>query len=118
MNFTISLVEICKRRIFIIFIHKIQSKNIGGDSTLEKVLRVLDSENIKDPGSACILTITNDSTTSREFNVDNFVKNIDVIFFQNSKMRLDYRKFGQLLSVDGTYSLNDHRYVLYVFSRI
>ena len=97
------------------FIQKSQSEKFGADSTLQKVLRVLDIENDKDPRSACILTINENSSTSRTFSLQNCVKPIDVIFFKNSKMRLDYEKFGQFSSCDGTYSLNDHRYVLYVF---
>jgi len=59
-----------------------------------------------------------DADASIKFISDAKSSEVDLIFFQSSRMRSSYSCFPEVIQIDGTYRLNSCGYVLYLFTNI
>ena len=73
---------------------------------LEQTVQLLRERCAQDPGASLIIeTEPLDSSQKRE-------EIVKVIFFQDSAMKEQFQKYGLILFLDGTYSLNNKDYIL------
>ena len=79
---------------------------IDTSNDLEQTVHILRDRCAQDPGASLIIETEplNDSPQKEEI--------VKIIFFQDSAMKEQFKKYGLIIFLDGTYSLNNKDYIL------